>query len=242
MCAHGAHGELPTVPMWRTSLLPRLGPPSLTTIAGPPPQAHPPLAMPSITARRASELATPRYPPPGSSPGVLHQVIHQGGTHTPTNEDGHEFTSAAVGARAVGRLGVLSVDVGMHVADVCGVDRALEPLCASSASNPPRPTSPLPSSNVPSFPVPRIPSLVTPHLVVCVTYNLAGSTNSVTHTHPICCSAAATTETMCGVDVPLTKFEARRIVGTPTLAMCPHAPATRNGGEKTVGANGHIDD
>ncbi len=242
--AHGAHGEVPTVPMHRISKLACLAPPSHSTIAGSCPQALPPPAMSAITARRASELGKERHPPPGSSPGILHQVIHQGAALTTTNEDGHELSSVVVGASAVGRLvnamNVLAVDVDKRMVEMSDVGRALEPLSASCASSPPRPPSvSVPSPAVHPSPAPHLSAPVYLSLEVCVTADFAGSKKSVTHTHSIICFVAAPTKATGGVDVPFTKTEARKNVGTPTSAVCPHAPATRTVDEKLVGASGH---
>ncbi len=72
-------------------------------------------AMFAITARRASELDTPqRDPPPGSPPGILHRVIHQGAVNTTTNENGDDHTSAAVGVSMVIVLPLMRVTVTMN--------------------------------------------------------------------------------------------------------------------------------
>ncbi len=54
-------------------------------------------AMLPITAGQASER---RHPPPGSPPGISHQVIHQEAVNAPTNENGDEQPRVTVSALA----------------------------------------------------------------------------------------------------------------------------------------------
>ncbi len=72
--------------------------PSHSTIA--PARSHlASLVAMAITARRASEQNVGRrLPPPGSSPGILHQEIHQGETGMATTVNGDDAVGAKVSA------------------------------------------------------------------------------------------------------------------------------------------------
>ncbi len=210
--AHGARRTGATVPMCIVSWRIRLGPPSLSTIAWPCPQALPPLAMIPITARRASGL------------GIRHVSAHVVG-----------MLKTMVG---VPWVCVVVLVAGMS--ELSEVVRALKPACAGRASSSPHPPLlPVPSSTALITPAPCSP-LLTFLLGVCVTADLADNITFVTHTHPDACVAAASTSSACGVGVPVAKFVAKRILGTPTSVVCPHAPAKRPECMEPVGASGHI--
>ncbi len=202
--------------------------------------------MLAISARRASEQNSPEHDaPPGSSPGILHRVIHQGVVDTNMDENGDDISVVGKCVHTVNMHIPLSDGVNMgaglpSTTVLSDVDRALEPACTGRASSPPLP----PLLPVPSFTAHNIPAsdilFLTFLLVVCVTADLVDNITFVTHTHPDACVAAASTSTACGVGVPVAKFVAKRILGTLTSAVCPHAPAKRTDSKKPVGANGHI--
>ncbi len=128
----GVPSARPTVPLCRKVLSAAPAHPSRSTIALTSRRHGGLAAMLSITARPASERDTHHWtlslvfslpsfgpdvrdPPPGSPPGLLHRVIHQGAIHPRTNENGDERAGATVCAETVGAFTSTQGAVGVNV-------------------------------------------------------------------------------------------------------------------------------